>query len=383
MITYTFLQHYWWFLIALLGGLLVFLLFVQGANTLIFRLGRDEAEQALIVNSTGRKWEFTFTTLVTFGGAFFAAFPLFYSTSFGGAYWVWMLILASFVLQAVSYEFQSKSGNVAGRGVYRRLLVFNGVAGPFLLGTAVATFFTGSAFVVDKGAMGAAEGLAPAISRWANAWHGLDALADPRNLLLGLCLVFLARVLGALYLVNNIADEGLLPRLRRQVAVDAVPFLLFFLGFAGLLFTSEGYAVGAGGEITLEPFKYWHNLTAMPATIALLAAGVALVLFGIGRTLLRPSFTRGIWAAGAGTTLTVLALLLLAGYNDTPYYPSTADPQSSLTLANSCSSETTLRAMAWVSLLIPFVMAYIAYAWHAIDRRGLTRAELEADEHKY
>lgn len=383
MITYTFLQHYWWFLIALLGGLLVFLLFVQGANTLIFRLGRDEAERTLIVNSTGRKWEFTFTTLVTFGGAFFAAFPLFYSTSFGGAYWVWMLILASFVLQAVSYEFQSKAGNVMGRTVYRRLLVLNGVAGPFLLGTAVATFFTGSAFVVDKGAMGTAGALAPAISRWANAWHGLDALADPRNLLLGLCLVFLARVLGALYLVNNIADPALQPRLRRQVAVDAVPFLLLFLGFAGLLFTGKGFAAAPDGTVALEPFKYWHNLTAMPATAALLLTGVVLLLFGIGRTLLRPAFTRGIWPAGAGTVLTVLALLLLAGYNGTSYYPSTADLQSSLTLANSCSSETTLRVMAWVSLLIPFVLAYIAYAWHAIDRRSLTRAELEGNEHKY
>lgn len=382
MITYTFLQNYWWFLVALLGGLLVFLLFVQGANSLIFRLGRDEAERALIVNSTGRKWEFTFTTLVTFGGAFFAAFPLFYSTSFGGAYWVWMLILASFVLQAVSYEFQSKAGNVVGRTAYRRLLVANGVAGPFLLGVAVATFFTGSAFIVDKGAMGG-ESIAPAISRWANAWHGLDALADPRNLLLGFCLVFLARVLGALYLIDNVDDTSLRPRLRRQVAVDAVPFLLFFLAFAGILFTGKGYAAGADGTIVMEPFKYWHNLTAMPAVAVLLAAGVALLLFGIGRTLARPAFVRGIWPAGAGTVLTVLALLLLAGYNGTAYYPSSADLQSSLTLANSSSSETTLRVMAWVSLLIPFVLAYIAYAWHAIDRRSLTRKELDTDEHKY
>lgn len=383
MITYTFLQNYWWFLIALLGGLLVFLLFVQGANTLIFRLGRDEAERSLIVNSTGRKWEFTFTTLVTFGGAFFAAFPLFYSTSFGGAYWVWMLILATFVLQAVSYEFQSKAGNVVGRNVYRRLLVLNGVLGPFLLGVAVATFFTGSAFVVDKGAMSGGEALAPAISQWANAWHGLDALAEPRNLLLGFSLVFLARVLGALYLIDNIDDEGLRPRLRRQVAVDAICFLLFFLTFAALLFTGRGYAVGEDGTIRTEAFKYWHNLLAMPATFALLVVGVVLVLLGIGRTLLRPAFVRGIWPAGIGTVLTVVALFLLAGYNGTPYYPSNADPQSSLTLANSCSSETTLRTMAWVSLLIPFVLAYIAYAWHAIDRRSLTRGELETEEHKY
>ena len=384
MITYTFLQQYWWFLISLLGGLLVFLLFVQGANSLIFRLGHDETERSLIVNSTGRKWEFTFTTLVTFGGAFFAAFPLFYSTSFGGAYWVWMLILATFIFQAVSYEFQSRTGNVLGRTVYRRLLVLNGVLGPFLLGVAVATFFTGSAFIVEKDVMGGGAALVPAISRWANAWHGLDALANPWNLVFGMAVVFLARTLGSLYLLNNIADDTLRPRLRRQVLVDAVPFLVLFLAFLGYMLVKDGFAVDtATGAVTLEAHKYWHNLIGMPATLVLFLIGVLLVLFGIGRTLLKSGYVRGIWAAGAGTVLTVLALFLLAGYNGTAYYPSTADLQSSLTLANSCSSQFTLTAMAWVSVIIPFVLAYIAYAWHAIDRKSLTREELEGDGHKY
>ena len=382
MITYAFLQAYWWFLVALLGGLLVFLLFVQGANSLIFALGSNEEERRLIVNSTGRKWEFTFTTLVTFGGAFFASFPLFYSTSFGGAYWLWMLILVSFVLQAVAYEFQSKPGNVLGRTVYRRFLVVNGIVGPFLLGAAVATFFTGSAFVVGKSAM--ADVAAPVISRWANAWHGLDALGNPWNWLLGLAVVFLARTLGSLYLLNNVDDAALSPRIRRQVLTDAVPFVVLFVAFVVYVLTKEGYAVDPVTQaVSLAPHKYWHNLVAMPAVAVVFVLGVVLVLYGVVRTLMSPRFVRGIWTAGAGTVLAVLALLLLAGYNDTAFYPSTADLQSSLTLRNSCSSEFTLRTMAWVSLLIPVVLAYIAYAWHAIDRRSLTRSELDKDEHRY
>ena len=382
MITYAFLQAYWWFLVALLGGLLVFLLFVQGANSLIFALGGNEEERRLIVNSTGRKWEFTFTTLVTFGGAFFASFPLFYSTSFGGAYWLWMLILVSFVLQAVAYEFQSKPGNVLGRTVYRRFLVVNGIVGPFLLGAAVATFFTGSAFVVGKSAM--ADVAAPVISRWANAWHGLDALGNPWVWLLGLAVVFLARTLGSLYLINNVDDAALAPRIRRQVLTDAVPFVVLFVAFVVYVLTKEGYAVDPVTQaVSLAPHKYWHNLVAMPAVAVVFVLGVVLVLYGVVRTLMSPRFVRGIWTAGAGTVLAVLALLLLAGYNDTAFYPSTADLQSSLTLRNSCSSEFTLRTMAWVSLLIPVVLAYIACAWHAIDRRSLTRGELDKDEHRY
>lgn len=381
MITYAFLQHYWWFLVSLLGGLLVFLLFVQGGNSLIFRLGRDEAERSLLVNSTGRKLEFTFTTLVTFGGAFFASFPLFYSTSFGGAYWLWVLILISFVLQAVAYEFQSKPGNVLGRSTYRRFLVFNGFVGPFLLGAAVATFFTGSAFVIDKSAMG--DTLAPVISRWANDWHGLDALADPWNWVLGLAVFFLSRVLGSLYFINNIADDALQPRLRRQVLTDAVPFVLLFVAFVGRVLLGPGYAVDASGTVVLTPYKYALNLWQMPAVGVTFVVGVGLVLYGIVRTIVKSGFVYGIWAAGTGTVLTVLALLLTAGYNSTAYYPSSVSPESSLTIANSSSSLFTLQTMAWVSVAIPFVLAYIAYAWHSMDRDSLTRKELENGEHKY
>jgi len=381
MITYSFLQHYWWFLVSLLGGLLVFLMFVQGANSLLFRLGADEAERELVVNSTGRKWEYTFTTLVTFGGAFFASFPLFYSTSFGGAYWVWMLILVSFVFQAVAYEYQSRPGNVFGTNTYRRFLVFNGFFGPFLVGAAVATFFTGAAFVVDKAAIGGVAG--PVISRWANGWHGLDALFNVWSWVLGFAVFFLTRVLGALYLVNNVDDEPLRYKARRQVLVDAVPFLLFFLAFAGYLFTTAGYRVAEDGTIGLADYKYLHNLLGQPLVLVLFVAGVVLVLAGIVGTLLKPAFRRGIWATGAGTVLTVLALLLLAGWNHTAYYPSTADLQSSLTIANSCSSEFTLTTMSVVSLLIPLVLGYIFLAWRSIDKKSLTRRELADDTHKY
>ena len=377
MITYSFLQQYWWFLVSLLGGLLVFLMFVQGANSLIFRLGRDEEERKLIIGSTGRKWELTFTTLVTFGGAFFASFPLFYSTSFGGAYWVWMLILVSFVLQAVAYEFQAKPGNVLGRDCYRRFLVFNGVIGPFVVGAAVATFFTGSNFLVTHDALGLGVADAgPVISRWGNAWHGLDALFCPWNWVLGLAVVFLTRVLGSLYLLNNLHDEELRPRLRRQVLIDTVPFLVLFLAFVGRVLTATGLVYDAATQtFAPEAYRYLHSFLSMPLVALLFLVGVVLVLLGILRTLLKPSTVRGIWFTGIGTVLTVTALLLVAGLDGTAYYPSTLDPQSSLCLANSCSSEFTLTVMSVVSLLIPFVLAYIAYAWHAIDLGGLSRKD--------
>lgn len=383
MITYSLLQHYWWFLVSLLAGLLVFLLFVQGANSLIFVLGRNEAERALIVNSTGRKWEFTFTTLVTFGGAFFASFPLFYSTSFGGAYWLWMLILFSFILQAVAYEFQSKPGNIAGRNGYRYALVLNGIMGPLLLGVAVSTLFEGANFVVEKGAL-AGEGLGPVISRWDNAWHGLEALANPWNIVAGLTILFLARTLGILYLINNISDNELRPRLQRRLRTEGIAFVVLFLTFAGRLLCKDGIACNPEtGQMETCAYLYTHNLMAMPGIAALLLVGVALVLFGLGKSLFCSHYLRGIWPAGIGTVLTVLALLLTAGFNHTAYYPSTADMQSSLTLANSCSSEFTLRVMAVVSLFIPFVLAYIAYTWRIMNRQPLSREELEQEEHKY
>lgn len=380
--TYLFLQNYWWFLVSLLGAILVFLLFVQGGNSLLFRLGRTDEERTLLVNSTGRKWEFTFTTLVTFGGAFFASFPLFYSTSFGGAYWLWMIILFSFVLQAVSYEFQSKLGNLLGKRVYQYFLVVNGVVGPVLLGAAVATFFNGSNFIVDKANM--TEQAMPVISRWANGWHGLDAFGDPWNIILGLAVFFLARLLGNLYFINNIRNEELIPRCRRQLITDAVPFLIFFLAFVIRTLLKDGFAVNPETQaVVMEPFKYWHNLLDMPLLLLLFLAGVVSVLFGLVRSIFSSVYTKGIWFAGIGTVLTVLALLLCVGYNHTAYYPSTADLQSSLTLANSCSSQFTLKTMAYVSVLVPFVLAYIIYAWRAIDRKPITAEELKQDEHAY
>lgn len=380
--TYIFLQNYWWFLVSLLGALLVFLLFVQGGNSLLFRLGRTEEERTLLVNSTGRKWEFTFTTLVTFGGAFFASFPLFYSTSFGGAYWLWMIILFSFVLQAVSYEFQSKLGNLLGKRTYQYFLVINGIVGPLLLGAAVATFFNGSNFIVRKANM--ANEMMPVISRWANGWHGLDTFTDPWNLILGLAVFFLARLLGNLYFINNIRHEELILRCRRQLISDAVPFLIFFLAFVIRTLLKHGFAVDPATQaIVMEPYKYFHNLMDMPLLLILFLVGVVGVLFGLIKSILSTTYTKGIWFAGIGTVLTVLALLLCVGYNHTAYYPSTADLQSSLTLANSCSSKFTLTTMAYVSILVPFVLAYIVYAWRAIDRKPITTEEMKENDHAY
>jgi cytochrome bd ubiquinol oxidase subunit II len=366
-----------------LGAILVFLLFVQGGNSLIFCLGKTEEQRKMIINSTGRKWEFTFTTLVTFGGAFFASFPLFYSTSFGGAYWLWMIILFTFVLQAVSYEFQSKAGNLLGKTTYRAFLVINGVVGPVLLGGAVATFFTGSEFYINKGNI--ADTVMPVISSWANAGHGLDALLNPWNVVLGLAVFFLARILGALYFINNIGDADLVKRCRRALWGNTGLFLVFFLAFVIRTLLAEGYAVNPEtGEVFMEPYKYLTNFIEMPVVLLVFLIGVLAVLWGIVRTVWKPSFDKGIWFAGAGTVLTVLALLLVAGYNNTAYYPSTADLQSSLTLANSCSSQFTLRVMAYVSVLVPFVLAYIFYAWRSIDRKKIDAAEMQDEKgHAY
>ena len=377
---YTFLQQYWWFLVSLLGAILVFLLFVQGANSMVFSLGSNEQERRLIINSTGRKWEFTFTTLVTFGGAFFASFPLFYSTSFGGAYWLWMLILFSFVLQAVSYEFQNKLGNLLGTRTFQWFLVLNGILGPLLLGGAVATFFNGSNFIISKENL-INEFASPVISTWENASHGLDALLDPWNLVLGIAVFFLARILGILYIMNNIDDEIIRSRGSVRLIGTSVPFVLLFVAFLVHVITKDGYAYDpATGVISLEAYKYLYNFLDMWYLLALLIVGVVLVLYGIIRTIVSRSYIGGIWPAGIGTVFTVLALLLCAGWNNTAYYPSNADLQSSLTIANSCSSYFTLNTMAIVCLLIPFVLAYIVYAWWSIDKKKLDKHELETDE---
>lgn len=378
MITYSFLQHYWWFIISLLGGILVFLLFVQGANTMIFSLGKTSEERRLVINSTGRKWEFTFTTLVTFGGAFFASFPLFYSTSFGGAYWLWMIILFSFVIQAVSYEFQNKIGNFLGPRTFQICLVINGIVGPLLLGGAVATFFDGSNFTVDK--MNIANSFQPVISRWANASCGLDALLDIYNVIFGVAVLFLARVLGLLYMTNNIDDDSLRQRMRRSLIWNSAAFLVFFLIFFVHVLVKDGYAYNSDGVIVMEPMKYLHNLFANPFVLILLLAGVVSLLAGIIMTIVKRGFIKGIWLSGFGTVMAVTAIFLMAGWNNTAYYPSNVDLQSSLTIANSCSSEFTLRTMAVVSLLVPFVLAYIYYAWRSIDSKKLDRQELKGGD---
>ena len=377
--SYTLLQHYWWFLVSLLGALLVFLMFVQGANSLIFSLGHTPEERRLVVNSTGRKWEITFTTLVTFGGAFFASFPLFYSTSFGGAYWLWMIILFSFVLQAVSYEFQNKLGNIFGAKTFQWFLVLNGIIGPVLLGGAVATFFNGSNFVVNK--MNITNSLQPVISQWANGSHGLDALLDPWNLVLGLAVMFLSRILGTFYIINNVNDAAIQERSKRQLLVNTVPFLVLFLSFLIRTLLKDGFAENVNdGSIYMEPMKYLNNFVTMWYLLVVLLVGVLMLLYALGKTLFTKNYTKGIWFAGIGVVLVVLSLLLCAGWNHTAYYPSNIDIQSSLTISNSCSSLFTLQTMSVVSILVPFVVAYIAYVWYVMDKKKIDKEELKDDE---
>ncbi len=366
--TYDFLQHYWWFLVSLLGALLVFMMFVQGANGAIFCIAKNENERKMIVESTGRKWELTFTTLVTFGGAFFASFPLFYSTSFGGAYWLWMIILFTFVLQAVSYEFQNKLGNILGAKTFRRFLILNGLVGPLLIGGAVGTFFNGSNFLVDR--MGITDGISPIISRWANGSNGLDALLDLWNLVIGLAVMFLARSLGILYILNNVEDKNIRSRGNKHLISSALPFVVLFVAFLIYILVKDGFGyIPTTGEITIVPYKYFNNFIEMWYVGLMLLVGVVLYLYGVVRTIMSKSFYGGIWYSGIGTVLAVLSLLLCVGWNNTAYYPSLADLQSSLTIANSCSSKFTLSVMSVVSILIPFVLAYIVYVWRTIDRK--------------
>ena len=378
--SYTFLQNYWWFLVSLLGGLLVFLMFVQGANAQLGNRTFSDLQKRMILNSTGRKWELTFTTLVTFGGAFFASFPLFYSTSFGGAYWVWVLLLITFVFQAVAYEFQNKKENLIGSKPFRVFLMINGILAPFLVGTAVGTFFTGSDFTVNKVAI--ADPSAPVISTWGNGWHGLEALGQYHAVLLGCALIFLTAILGALYILNNVEDDPIQVQMRRSIKMEIVPFLAFFLTWLLILLVRPGFAVDDEGVVALEKYKYLHNFLQMPAVLVMFLIGVVLVLWG----LFRGAFTKsrcGIWPAGIGTVLVVMAVFFVAGFNGTAYYPSCTDLPSSLTIRNSSSSPFTLQVMFWVSLLIPFVVAYIAYAWHQMDRKKITSDEIAETEHKY
>ena len=385
--SYITLQEYWWIIVSLLGAILVFLMFVQGGQTLIYTLGKTEDERTVLVNLLGRKWEFTFTTLVTFGGAFFASFPLFYSTSFGGAYWVWMLILIAFVVQAVSYEYRSKPNNFFGYRTYEVLLFINGLLGTVLIGTAVATFFTGSDFVVNKMNLTNLTGdKMPIISEWTGLAYGLEAALNIQNLTLGLTVFFLARVLALLYFMNRVNNSAIMERVKKQLLYNAIPFVVFFLTFTIWLLLSAGFAVNPETKIvTMEPYKYLHNLIQMPVVAILFLLGVVMVLMGIIRplTCFVKCSTKGIWAAGTGTILTVFSLFLLAGFNNTAYYPSTYDLQSSLTILNSSSSRYTLVAMSYVSLLVPFVLAYIFYAWRSIDNKKIDIEEMKSETHIY
>ncbi len=381
MTTYEILQHYWWFIISLLGGLLSFLLFVQGGQSMIFSLSKTEDEKRLLVNVLGRKWEFTFTTLVVFGGAFFASFPLFYSTSFGGAYWVWIIILFAFTIQAFSYEFQSKPGNVYGKRAYQSLLFINGLLGTFLLGVAISTFFTGSDFTVGKGNI--ANLASPVISRWGSEWHGLEALLCGRNLILGLTVFFLARTQAVLYFINRIDHKVLEDRSHKFLWYNALPFVVLFVAYILILFLSEGFAVSESGEVYMLKYKYFFNFIEMPIIGIIFLLGVLSVLFGIFYTLFCKKFRKGIWFSGVGTVLTITMLLLVAGFNNTAFYPSTADLQSSLTIYNASSSEFTLKVMSWVSLLVPIVLTYIFIAWRAMEKKRTDMADINEDHHAY
>jgi cytochrome d ubiquinol oxidase subunit II len=373
MISQIFLQHYWWIIISILASLLVFLMFVQGGQTMIYSLPRTSIQKTMIVNALGRKWEFTFTTLVTFGGAFFASFPLFYATSFGGAYWVWIAILFSFIIQAVAYEFRSKPNNVFGHKTFELFLFLNGSLGPFLIGVAVATFFTGAMFSLNN--MNQVQ--------WATHWYGLEALLNIRNLALGLAILFLVRINGLLYLINTLNDEALLKRSVKGLIVNSIPFLIFFLFFIISLLLSQGFASdSATGTMSVEKFKYLHNFIQMPFVLILFLAGVVSVLFGIGISVFRKSLS-GIWYSGAGTMLAVFSLFLVAGFNGTSFYPSLFEIQSSLTIKNASSSHFTLKTMMYVSFIIPFVIGYIWYAWRAINNDKITEEEMNSEEHKY
>lgn len=379
--SYETLQGYWWIIVSLLAAIFVFLLFVQGGQTLVSHLAKNETERTLIVNSIGRKWDLTFTTLVTFGGAFFASFPLFYSTSFGGAYWVWSLILFSFIIQAVSYEYRTKAGNFLGTKTYDTFLFINGVLAPVLVGAAVGTFFTGSAFSVNK--LNITNVSDPVISRWETATHGLEAALNITNLALGLALLFLSRILAMLYFINNIENDEIIHRSVKKLKLCSGLFLVFFLLFIGLILTKEGFAVHPDTKlVTMEKFKYLHNLIEMPIVLILFLVGVVGVLYGIFLGAFKTS-PKGIWYAGAGTILTVLTVLMLAGFNNTAFYPSTYDLQSSLTIQNASSSKYTLTAMSWVSLLVPFVIAYIWYAWKSLSKNKISEADLNNDTMKY
>ena len=367
------LQQYWWFLIAVLGGLFVFMTFVQGGQTLFYTLAKSDEERNVLVNSLGRKWELTFTSLVMFGGALFAAFPLFYAVSFGGAYYVWMAILFSFIIQAVSYEYRKKPDNLFGERSYETLLFINGSAGVFLIGAAVATLFTGGNFIVDT----------MNLSHWTTKSYGLEALLDPFNLAFGLMLFFLARIQGSMYFLNNVAEESIALRARKSIRTNALFFLPLFIGVAAAILLMNGHGYDPQSQtVEIVAFKFLKNFMAMPVVALMLLAGTLLVLFSLYSTLFKES-NRGIWSSGLGTVLVVMSLFLVLGLNNTVYYPSLSEMQSSLSIENSSGSHYTLTAMSYVSLFVPAVLAYIIVVWRAMDREPITIDEVESDSHHY
>ncbi len=376
------LQNYWWLLISVLGALLVFLLFVQGGQSMLL-CTRNAEQRNLMVKAVGTKWELTSTTLVVFGGAFFASFPLFYSTSFGGAYWLWILILFTFVGEAVSFQYRRKKGNIYGTGFFDLLLVINGTVGSFLLGVAVSMMFFGADFTVTFGNL--LDAKAPVISQWGSG-HGFEAIFCWKNWFLGLAVVFLARTQAALYYMNSIKtpeSTGFFALCKRRVLVNGVIFVVFFLAFVALLWTATGLKTVGDHQFEEVRFKYFFNYVEMWWCLVIFLIGVVMVLYAVGRSAFTARYTKGIWWSGIGTVLVVLTLFWVAGYNDTPYYPSLMNASSSLTIHNSSSSLFTLKTMSWVSILVPVVVLYIAYVWRKLNAKPLTPAEMDADSHSY
>lgn len=368
MDTLHFLQHYWWAIVSLLGALLVFLMFVQGGQTMLFNTASNEDEKLHLISILGHKWEITYTTLVTFGGAAFASFPLFYSTSFGGAYWLWLLILFLFVVQAVSYEFRDKAGNLLGKKTYDLFLFLNGTLGTFLIGVAVGTLFTGGAYYMNKANM--ANVLSPMVSYWANGWKGIECLANPANLLLGAVVLFASKTLGLYYAICNTPAQldGFTAKAKKHFTVSSLVFVVLFVAFLAVLMFMKGYEViPATGEIIGVDHKYFHNFTTLVWPLVMLLAGTLLVLYGIIKGIFMGKFSNlDFYITGGGVVLAVWSILICAAFNNTAYFHSTAQIQDSLTLYNSSSSLFTLKAMAIVSLLVPFVVAYIAYCWKSL-----------------
>lgn len=373
LLSFLQLQQLWWMIVSLLAGLFVFLMFIQGGQSLLFSLPENEVEKSMLINSLGRKWELGFTTLVLFGGALFAAFPLFYATSFGGAYWVWLAILFCFIIQAVSYEYRKKENNFLGQKTYEIFLYINGSLGVVLLGVALSTLFSGASFHLNENFF----------VQWDSNLRGLEALFIPQNYLLAFSLFFLARLSAGLYFLSNINHTSLHVKIQKMLLKNTLLFLPFFLGFLAWIFLKEGFAYDASGVVSMEAYKYLNNLLALPVVAVMILLGVVLVLVALYLGIFKAN-VHGIKVMGVGIVLAVMGIFLLLGFNQTAFYPSITALQSSLTIENSSGSHYTLTAMSYVALIIPFVLAYISYAWYAMDKKDIDEAEInDASEHHY